>query len=326
MSTRSSQHHPQQESFAFMDAPLPGKTPSPPFEARALASLAARGIFLGTSSWKYRGWEGLIYRGGYSSEAQFQRASLREYTFFFPTVGIEFTYFTWPLADMMAYLAESTPDHFQLCLKVTKRITLKAFPTLPVYGKWAGKTNPDYLSPEQFRECFLPPLKLLGSRLGLLIFELTDFCRSDEAQIKSFFSSLDIPCRLSVQLWGEKPTDDFLNFLVENGIAPAIHIHFGGSSALEQWRRLKEMQNRWNANLPLVFLPTQNPTHSPEEAHQRFSPFDKLVAADPESRAVAVDLCNRALETNRKVFALVSNRWEGSAPQSIGCISQALMK
>ena len=119
-----------QESFAFMHAPK-GRKVTPPFEPIEAFRLAAQGTYLGTSSWKYRGWEGTIYQGGYSSEAQFQRQSLREYTALLPCVGVDFTYYSWPMADMMAYLVESTPENFKLCPKVTKRITLSSFPDLP---------------------------------------------------------------------------------------------------------------------------------------------------------------------------------------------------
>src|SRR3989344_847993 len=102
-----------QESFSFMQAPRTGSAPRPPFDPKELFRLAAQGLFIGTSSWKYRGWEGLLYhQGGYASEAQFQRASLRDYTSYLPCVGVDFTYYAWPMTDMMAYLVDSTPENF----------------------------------------------------------------------------------------------------------------------------------------------------------------------------------------------------------------------
>ena len=80
MSTRKIDE--RQEFFTFMTEPGHLQAATPPFQPKKLFELAARGVFLGTSSWKYRGWEGMIYRGGYASEAQFQRQSLKEYTSF----------------------------------------------------------------------------------------------------------------------------------------------------------------------------------------------------------------------------------------------------
>ncbi|MGZ3653517.1 MAG: DUF72 domain-containing protein, partial [Bdellovibrionota bacterium] len=161
-----------QESFDFVNAPKGGRV-QPPFAALEASRLAAQGIYFGTSSWKYRGWEGLIYQGGYASEAQFQRQSLREYTALLPCVGVDFTYFAWPIDDMMAYLVESTPENFRLIPKVTKRITMSQFPNLPAYGKWAGQPNPEFLDARLFEEKFLAPLKRLEGRVGLVQFEFT---------------------------------------------------------------------------------------------------------------------------------------------------------
>ena len=53
--------------------------------AERAASLAAQGVYIGTSSWKYRGWCGMLYdparyeyRGRFA-EARFKRDCLREY-------------------------------------------------------------------------------------------------------------------------------------------------------------------------------------------------------------------------------------------------------
>ena len=61
----------------------------------AVQSLAADGIYLGVSSWKYRGWAGLIYdeqryhyRGKFA-EARFERDCLAEYAALFKTVCVD---------------------------------------------------------------------------------------------------------------------------------------------------------------------------------------------------------------------------------------------
>ena len=60
--------------------------------AKQAASLAAQGVYVGTSSWKYHGWCGMLYdraryeyRGKFA-ETRFKRDCLREYAEVFKTV------------------------------------------------------------------------------------------------------------------------------------------------------------------------------------------------------------------------------------------------
>ena len=61
----------------------------------SIKALAADGVFVGTSSWKYPGWLGQLYseeryltRGKFS-EAKFNRSCLAEYAESFPTVCVD---------------------------------------------------------------------------------------------------------------------------------------------------------------------------------------------------------------------------------------------
>jgi uncharacterized protein YecE (DUF72 family) len=77
-----------------------------PFErftiAPKLTALAAEGIYLGTSSWKYPGWRGLlyddsryVYRGKFA-ESRFEKNCLAEYDEVFKTVYLDAAYFQFP--------------------------------------------------------------------------------------------------------------------------------------------------------------------------------------------------------------------------------------
>jgi hypothetical protein len=62
------------------------------------ASLAAHGVYVGTSSWKYQGWCGMLYdrsryeyRGKFA-ETRFKRECLREYAEVFETVCVDAAY------------------------------------------------------------------------------------------------------------------------------------------------------------------------------------------------------------------------------------------
>ena len=70
--------------------------------ATELAAMAKRGVFIGTSSWKYTGWRGMlydearyVYRGKFA-ETRFERNCLAEYAEVFKTVCVDAAYYTFP--------------------------------------------------------------------------------------------------------------------------------------------------------------------------------------------------------------------------------------
>jgi hypothetical protein len=86
--------------FAAFDAN--GAANLTPLAARLapkLRALADRGIYFGTSSWKYEGWLGSIYTParyetrGKHSKAKFERECLSEYARTFPTVCGDFAFY-----------------------------------------------------------------------------------------------------------------------------------------------------------------------------------------------------------------------------------------
>src|SRR5436305_4352944 len=90
----------------------------PPLAARlapALRSLAERGVYFGTSSWKYEGWLGSIYsedryrtRGRFSRK-KFEAECLGEYAETFPAVCGDFSFYQFPSADSWARTFGSAP-------------------------------------------------------------------------------------------------------------------------------------------------------------------------------------------------------------------------
>lgn len=307
-----------QESFFFVNAPRGGAPVQPPFEPKELFRLSAQGIYIGTSSWKYRGWEGLIYQGGYASEAQFQRTSLREYTSYLPTVGVDFTYYAWPMPEMMAYLVESTPENFRLCPKVTKRITLSQFPDLPAYGKWAGKKNPDYLDIDLFRDQFLAPLSRLQNRVGIIQFEFNGPFIEDLPALESFFERIprDLPYAVEIRN-PELVTEEFYSLLIRQQISPVFSlwskmppIHM----QLEHYRKAGGEQD----TTPLVGVGLIRPGRGYDEAVRMFQPYKELKDTYDEGCSDLAAIARFALRTSRKAFILVSNRLEGSAPHTVG--------
>jgi uncharacterized protein YecE (DUF72 family) len=100
------------------------------------AELARAGVFIGTSSWKYSGWSGMLYDRalyefrGKSAVSRFEKNCLKEYAEVFKTVCVDAAYYTFPSEKHLAGLTSQVPADFQFAMKVTDGITVKKFPNL----------------------------------------------------------------------------------------------------------------------------------------------------------------------------------------------------
>src|SRR5499427_10347230 len=114
--------------------------------------LAARGVFVGTSSWKYEGWLGPLYTPsryeyrGKVAKTRFERDCLAEYAEVFKTVCVDAAYYDFPRAERLHVLADQVPADFRFGFKVTDAITIKKFPQHARFGARAGEPNRDYLN------------------------------------------------------------------------------------------------------------------------------------------------------------------------------------
>jgi uncharacterized protein YecE (DUF72 family) len=147
----------------------------------ALADLAQQNVFIGTSSWKYPGWSGLLYdeqrylyRGKFA-ESRFQRDCLEEYAQVFRSVCVDAGYYQFPSPDYIRGLCDQVPEGFRFSFKVTDEITARTFPNLPRHGDKAGLRNPRFLDAELFRAAFLSSLEKHREKIGVLMFEFSHF-------------------------------------------------------------------------------------------------------------------------------------------------------
>src|SRR5579883_3373980 len=131
--------------------------------AERAVSLATQGVYIGTSSWKYPGWLGMLYdraryeyRGKFAM-TRFNGECLAEYAEVFKTVCIDAAYYNFPSQQYLEGMVNQTPDDFRFGLKVTDAITIKKFPKLDRFGDVAGKPNESYLNADLFGKAFLTP-------------------------------------------------------------------------------------------------------------------------------------------------------------------------
>ena len=287
-----------------------------------IASLREKRVYVGTSSWKYGGWRDLVYRRPYKSEKEFNEKCLEEYAEHYTAVGVDHTYYAWPLPTTFNKYVEQTPADFKFGLKVTEKVTIFKYPNLKRYGKDAGKNNETFLSASAFRENFLPPLEPLKHRLGPLMLEFSQFYPGSIAsggefveRLDKFFTELkDLEgYQFAIELrnanWLKKP---YFEMLAKHGVGHVFNSWTRMPSVPEQIELAKEYP------LP-VFVARMllQPGTKYEEAVEAFSPYDKLQEVHPPLREGAAALINRAIDTGVPAYVFVNNRAEGCAPKTI---------
>jgi uncharacterized protein YecE (DUF72 family) len=300
--------------------------------AMRLRQLAAQGVFLGTSSWKYPGWFDIIYdRERYVwrkrfSEARFERDCLAEYALTFPSVSVDATYYKFPARNYLEGLAAQVPDTFRFGLKVTSDITLKRFPGLPRFGPRAGAVNTHFLDASLFTDAFLASCDAIRDKVGVIMFEFSHFGPAEFERgaqfveaLDQFFAKLPRGWPYAIELRNRhwlRP--EYFAVLARHGIT---HIYNAWEDTLTPAQQIELPQSETNPPLLVArFLLREGRSY--EQAVSRFSPYTKIQDPNPEGRAAAVKLVRRALKSQGRTKAMifVNNRYEGHSPGTIRAI------
>lgn len=299
---------------------------------RTLATLASRGVFIGTSSWKYPGWCGMLYEEGrYAwrgkfAESRFNHQCLAEYAEVFKSVCVDAAYYKFPDERNLAGLVAQVPDDFRFAFKVTDEITIKRFAALPRFGGRAGQPNANFLNADLFVAAFLGPCEQYRRRVGLLIFEFSKFHPTDFARGQEFVEALD-------RFLGKLPRGWPYGVEIRNR-------HWLGEAYFETLRRhgVAHVFNAWQDMPPVeeqLALPA-NRTHPDlcavrfllrpgrkyEEAVRLFSPYDRLKEVNEAGRAAGARLIRETVSRGspRQAFIYVNNRFEGNALETIAAM------
>ena len=164
----------QQRLFEDSERPPPLVLPAAP--RRELAELARElptHVRLGTMSWSYAGWRGIVYapdtdakklaRGGLAAYAQHPLLT---------AVEIDRTYYEpVPVPALRAY-AGQVPPSFRFVVKAHEACVVERFPLHARYGKRRGEPNPLYLDATYASESVVrPAVDTLGEQLGAIVFQ-----------------------------------------------------------------------------------------------------------------------------------------------------------
>ncbi len=289
-----------------------------PERLEAVARRLPPALRMGTSSWSFPGWSGIVYEGR-ATERILARHGLEAYAAhpLLRSVGIDRTYYRPGSAEDFQAYAEAVPADFRFLVKADRRLTSPLDPE----NRSVRVENPDFLDVEYAKVNVVEPvMRGLGEKAGPLLFQFPPVSPASVGGTRAFLDRLhDFLRRLprgplyAVELRTPSFMDEgYAEMLESVGVAHCYNVHPSMTSLDRQLGRISPFYQpalvvRWMLHDGLRY----------EAARDRYQPFDRLVDEDRVSRErIAVAVLD-ALVAERPAFVIANNKAEGSAPLSI---------
>lgn len=302
-------------------------------------------VMLGTSSWSFPGWRGIVFDGSYS-ESQLARGGLVAYAQhpLLRTVSIDRSFYQALSRTDFARYAQQVPAAFRFVVKAPARFTDAV--TRTARGAPAAP-NPDFLNLHAAEDSFVQPaLTGLGDRAGPLLFQLPPLPREMLAgtaahalieRLGAFLAGLPRTAGAPQPIYAvelrnpELLTPRLVRALAAVGARLVIGVHARMPAAARQAAALRSLDasedegENWTLKEPLVVRWNLAAGQGYEEARSRMAPFDRLLAPDLSTRGTLAHLAQVALRSGQSSFIIVNNKAEGSAPLSVIELAKAIV-
>ena len=327
-----------------------------------LASQLPPNLYLGTSSWSFPGWRGLVWDRAVSTEnlARFGLAVYAAHPLFH-TVGLDRTFYAPMSEPELADLAAAVPPRFRFLVKAHQVCTR---PGADDRGSTFGQTsthtqaNPEFLRADYaVAKVIAPSILGLAHNCGPIVFQFPplDLSRNSLTggadalldKLDTFLSELpkgpvgphNITPLYAVEVRNaELMSARFTEMASQHGIAFALASHpsVPPLSAQRILLQAEPRQLRQNApdNSPqaraafrggLVVRWLLNHSQNYQSAKASYEPFDKLAAEDRPARQAIAEIVVDAIAAGLPVWVVVNNKAEGSAPRSIFKLAQEVV-
>lgn len=309
--------------FSKAEEPKPVRAAVVPERMAATAKRLGENVYLGTSSWSFPGWRGLVYDRE-ASKTTLARYGLAAYAShpLLRTVGIDRTYYGPMTAEELRRYADQVPPSFRFVVKAHELLTRAR-----IRGPRVAP-NPCYLDRDYAeREVVGPLLAGLGARAAVLVFQFPPQsvahlggARRFAEELGAFLERLPRELLYAVELRNRELLGEaYLNALAASGACHAYNVHptmppIAEQASLAPLGRMPALVVRWMLRFDRGY----------EDARDAFYPFDRLVEEDPGSRSAIASLVRSASASGKRAFVLVNNKAEGSAPLSIARLAEAL--
>ena len=294
---------------------------------RLRAALPAR-LRLGTSSWNFTGWSGLVWDRAYP-EATLSRHGLNAYAQhpLLRTVSLDRVFYRPLSEEEYAAYASVVPDDFRFVVKAPSVVT---DPMIRGEGGRGLQRNTTFLDPDLAVRAFAEPaLQGLRHRLGALNFQLSPMPAELLAQPAALIERMATMLRALPDLRTIAPeavvsievrdpamlTPAFAQMLRSCGATYCLGLHAKMPAIDDQLPMLRALWPgplvcRWN-------LHRRHGAYGYEEAEQRYGSFDRLIDPDPDTRAALARVLVATTDAGFPAYVTIDNKAEGSAPLSV---------
>jgi uncharacterized protein YecE (DUF72 family) len=315
-------------------------TPAAPDKALiALAAALPTRVRLGSSSWTYPGWAGLVWDAEYP-DTLLSKEGLRAYSQhpLMRTVSVDRSFYRPLTQDQYARYAAQVPDDFRFVVKAPSHVT-----DALVRGEDGRgvQPNPAFLDATLATQDFVAPaLAGLGHRVGALVFQLSPMPRHLLHNLPLVLQRLRTlllaqpalaPTAPDGVLAVEVRDPEWLDpvflpelaaVLRECGATWCLCLHAKMPRLADQLPLLRLL---WPG--PMVCRWNLNPLHGAygyEDAQREYSPYDRIHDVDDETRALLVRTIAGVTGAGQNAYVTISNKAEGCAPLSVRALAEGL--
>ena len=272
---------------------------------------------IGTCSWKYDSWKGIIYPDKKSLNY------LQEYARHFNTVEIDQWFWSLFGVDKVALpspftvqeYVESVPRDFMFTIKIPNSITLTHF-----YKKEKDDPlveNPHFLSRELFHN-FLKSIEPMKSQLGPLMFQFEYLNKQKmpsqkvfQERFGTFLGEIDRDYQYGVEIRNPNYLNEsYFRFLQNNGVGHVFLQGYYMPPVAGIYRKFKSLLNS-----PVV-IRLHGPDRSDIEKKSGGN-WDKILEPKDKELQDIAEIVRDLLDRKMDVYVNMNNHYEGSAPLSI---------
>ena len=311
--------------------------PCPPDPAlQALAAALPRHVYIGTSSWTYPGWAGLVWDQAYA-EPLLSKHGLAAYSQhpLMRTVSLDRTFYRPLSASQYAAYAAQVPDDFRFVVKAPSIVTDAM---VRAEAGRALQPNPQFLNPElAVQEFVRPALEGLQHKIGALVFQLSPLTPLLLGQLPQVLERLRLMLSALPALHPVAPDGviavevrdpefigpDLVDVLRASGAVYCLGLHAKMLSIQDQLPMLRKL---WPT--PMVCRWNLNPIHGAfgyEDARALYSPYDTTMDEDFDTRQALARVALATARAGLPAYITISNKAEGCAPLSVAALVRELV-